>query len=720
MSDKKRFDYRHIICIIITVFIGGGLGYLFRASFLRLYEALKDFGLCVAYYFCELFEIEYSFNLGINNISDKLPKIKFPIDWEGFKASFLAFWANFKDPRVFVDYLIISARVAKYLAYLSTILIPLIVAIYLLVSRSKTIVNNDYAKETKSLKTFKSFSKRVYTPVKGWVVSFLQFAKEKRYFKIWLVELFFIFNLGTVIVEFLAFYFYFVTSWDFKTIFIQIYKLFVDLMPTLKFIPLIVWIIVGLVIFGRWRTKIGYSLLNHNENKNRGFINERPICSMIVGSMGTGKTTTAVDMVLSQEVMFRDKALAILIDIDVLFPFFPWINLENHIKRLIENGTVFNLASINQYFKKLEQYFLAPSDEQLVELGELPFSNGIYDYNHEKYGLFKDDGLKNYWIFDVIREYAKAYFVYIIQSVYIISNLSVRNDDSVVDCGNLPVWTNDFFKVPVDAPSRFSHIIDYDAFRLGNKIIKENVKSNFFEFGIVLITEIGKERGNALENQEQKKKALEANQKNDRFNDFLKMIRHSATIWNYSFVKVITDEQRAMSWGADARELCEIVHIHQRSEERLAIPLFALEKSLYEVLRPGFERWYVDYRMRRGDYTLPFYLKKLFYTKFFSWYLKKSNIFGYYKLKVKIADGGELDSTKSNYYYLSTKKIYSDRFRSDCFSDYFYAKSISSNTSLDEVPAFEGVLARLDEMKLMNSYFFNNLCELVGVKMKDE
>ena len=39
------------------------------------------------------------------------------------------------------------------------------------------------------------------------------------------------------------------------------------------------------------------------------------------------------------------------------------------------------------------------------------------------------------------------------------------------------------------------------------------------------------------------------------------MIRHSATVANYPFVKVITDEQRPESWCADARDLCEIVHI---------------------------------------------------------------------------------------------------------------------------------------------------------------
>ena len=46
----------------------------------------------------------------------------------------------------------------------------------------------------------------------------------------------------------------------------------------------------------------------------------------------------------------------------------------------------------------------------------------------------------------------------------------------------------------------------------------------------------------------------EANQKNDLFNAWLKMCRHSATVDNYPFIKVFVDEQRPESWGADARD----------------------------------------------------------------------------------------------------------------------------------------------------------------------
>ena len=51
------------------------------------------------------------------------------------------------------------------------------------------------------------------------------------------------------------------------------------------------------------------------------------------------------------------------------------------------------------------------------------------------------------------------------------------------------------------------------------------------------ITEIGKERKNMLELKELKKREEATNQKNDGFNDWLKMIRHSATVDNFPFVK---------------------------------------------------------------------------------------------------------------------------------------------------------------------------------------
>ena len=81
---------------------------------------------------------------------------------------------------------------------------------------------------------------------------------------------------------------------------------------------------------------------------------------------GKRKTTLITDMVLSQEVMFRQKALEILQNSDMKFPYFPWIAFEDELRRCMEYGTVYNLASVKTWvaLKKAEvcpppQYSLA-------------------------------------------------------------------------------------------------------------------------------------------------------------------------------------------------------------------------------------------------------------------------------------------------------------------------------------------------------------------------
>ena len=88
------------------------------------------------------------------------------------------------------------------------------------------------------------------------------------------------------------------------------------------------------------------------EAKNCGFVKDLPIVSMTNGTMGKKKTTMITDMALSQEVMFRQKAFEILQNNDVKFPFFPWICFEDEIKKCMEYGRIFNLASIHTWMEQ--------------------------------------------------------------------------------------------------------------------------------------------------------------------------------------------------------------------------------------------------------------------------------------------------------------------------------------------------------------------------------
>ena len=60
-------------------------------------------------------------------------------------------------------------------------------------------------------------------------------------------------------------------------------------------------------------------------------------------------------------------------------------------------------------------------------------------------------------------------------------------------------------------------------------------------------------------------------------------------------------------------------------------------------------------------------------------------------------------------YFLMTKKIYSKRFSTDCFSDFFTIKTLRSNVGLDDMPEYDTEKATFDELKKQNSYFVTDL-----------
>lgn len=604
--------------------------------------------------------------------------------------------------RNIVGYLDFLGGLIAVLANVALYIIPIIVILYLIMKQVLDKENNDYNVDSKALIVARRISDKTYKPLKSWLIDFVAFIKDnKAYYILWAVIWAYNFNLFTIVIEFFAFYLYFAVSWGMVHIYRQVYKLFIDLWTPFNFIPWYVWCVVALIIFDKIRKKIGFAVLNHNEMKNRGFINERPIVFMGCGTMGKKKTTFITDVALSQEVMFRDKAFEKILENDLKFPNFPWINLENALKKAMDNHTVYNLATCKRF-----------ALSKRLKWERKPHRRNIFMYDFERYGLYYDDKLKVTSIWETIETYAQLYFIYITQSSLLISNYSVRVDNVLSDLGNFPLWNSDFFKTDsrlIDSYSRHAHILDFDSLRLGRKVVENNANSNNFEFGVVLVTEIGKERGNNLENIEKKKSDEGANQKNDYFDDWLKMVRHSATVDNFPFVRVITDEQRPTSWGANARDLTDIVYIQESSDDRLTMPFFSLEELLYDWVFGKFVRLYENYRYQRGDNTLTMHILKGIVAKIHTRYKRIHNQFGYCQLSVQV-ESGTMDGQRKNCkYYLSTKKIYSKRFSTDCFSDFFVKKALHSPIGINDLDEYETEKATFAELAEQNSYFVAKL-----------
>lgn len=719
----KRIDYRHFIALGITAMIIVVVCLCFWSSVVRAGQSFKDFGLSVAFYFTKIFGVE-NITVTVNDIPDGMDLTDlFPFTWDEFRDKAAVYGAALISADNLTAYLSVLFEVFYwFFVVMAVVVLPLVAVLFIVFKMFGKSVNNKYGHDTKPLKAWKKISAVTVFPVKRFFVSMHEFfAEHRKYVLLWIFLAAIGLNIVTVIVEALAYYFYFAVSFDVGSLYRQFYKLVVDL-SVLGRVPVILWVIVAIVILNVIRKNIGYSRLERLESRNRAFIGDLPIVSMLVAPMGYGKTTQLVDMALSAEIMLRDKALELLLKNDLLFPAFPWIVFEKELQRAMTDHVVYNLATCKRYVRNCREQFERYNEDEAVrkavdkrytKRGEaVPAALSCFGYDFKQNPMTADDGLSVRLLWDVLETYAQLYLIYTVESSMIISNLGIRTDGVLTDLGNFPLWNNDLFRRDsrlMDALSRHSHILDFDMLRLGKKMIERNAKSNAFEFGVLIMTEVGKERGNMLETSEMKKSDEEANQKNDRFNEWMKMIRHSATVDNFPFVRVMMDEQRAMSLGADARELAYIIEIEETGELRLAMPFFQLGEIFHAVVGRRFAKWYEDFRYRRGDNTLVSHFLKWLAAAESRHYERIYNTFSYKRVSVKMQNGSLDGECKERKYYIMPKKIYSKRFSTDAYADFFYEKAIRSEVGIEDLEEYESERATLLELEAQHSYFIGNL-----------
>ena len=628
MRLQKRLKIALTVALTITFILLGA--FVFRVAYCRTFEGLIDLYGSFKYYFCVLFGFETNRLPSVTEYSKIIESVPIlPSDIEGFKNNATTYFKTLVSKENFLSWLGATGQKASVLAKALTILLPCILAVIIAIKRLYAKGNTKHNVDTIPLRAFKKISAVTYQPTKSFVCGYIDFLREHNWIWIlWLIMWAFHLNIASIVIEFFAYYIFFSVSFRVDTIYTQFVKLAIDLQPFLRFFPWWSLSVAAYCLFYNFRKKIALNRLRHFEAKNCGFINELPIVSMACGSMGKKKTTLITDMTLSQEVMFRQKALLILRENDMKFPYFPWILFEKELQKCMEYHTVYNLATVKEWIKKKRLRY----EKHGGTTGQL------YGYDEERYGIIYRDGLKESHIVDILETYAQAYFIYVLQSSLIVSNYAIRTDSEILNAGNLPLWLTDFLSDNV-RPGGYSHVLDFDVLRLGKKVLENNPKAGSFEFGVVAITEIGKERGNNLELKEVKKSVTETNQKNDLFNSWLKMCRHSATVDNFPFIKVFTDEQRPESWGADCRNLCDIVYIKESGDTKLAMPFFSLAELLYEIIFNKFVDLYYSYRFSRSDNTLAMYFLKNFTAKIQRYYTNIYNRFGYCALRVQVESG---------------------------------------------------------------------------------
>ncbi len=730
---RRKLDYRHIICTLITL-ISLVLGIYFPNSLPRLAESLRDIGTSVLYYI-----IEYGSNME-NTIE---ATIMLPQSWKfaaeiwkpiSFLPSswdeFLSFWSAFCDI-VFNEYNFLAyckeVRIFIYnVSRAIMLLFPLFVFFVLRISSYKDKHCCERGKKSKQLVIFERFYKKRIYPVITWIKEFVKFVSEHSYYLYsWLIIWLMHFNLISIFISFIAFYFYLCASWDFIGIYTQLLKLQLDLTPMIRFLPLFIWVLLFVLVYDSICRAMAYSNLYQAEKANTAVLSERGVSTVVFGEMGVGKTQLITSLSITAEIKLFCDMFNTMLKYDHFFPNFPWQTFRDELKLRIGRREIYNLASCRQCISRWGEIFEYITSHYTLEEYKLLLERypGMVDrtlgYDYEHYRTSYNDELKITKLFEAAEEYACAYYVFTIETTLIYSNYSIRLDSILHDIGNMPLRDNDLFhRDPKlqESYSRHAHIIDMNMIRLGKQILKDGEKSKTLMPGVYVISEIDKERKNMLELKETKINVDEANQKNDLFNAGIMMSRHSNVVDFIPVIYFFFDLQRPEAWGAGGRELGEVIYISDKSDMSPVLPFFSpywITQGIFSIIRDKWNDFYQEYIYNRSDETLFVYLVKNIMSAIGNHYDKIEGLFGMQTQTLEIQSGRLDGNVKNDKWRLLAKKDRSNRYRTDCLKGVFESHN-HYHMHIDDFRQYCSILATSEELGYQRSFFQDDIKKMKG------
>lgn len=777
MNGKKKIDYRHYICIGITfIFLLLSIFY-FKYGILRIGESLNDLYTSFLFWIDKFFDLDLYAKLTINEFT-ALPftmPFNLPNTWEEFKVLWSDYWYLIFTKENFNGYILLIGDILYYLSKILMLLLPFIILIMnifnsyfktkdetiknilkviiekykgkittskfyyelnIIMCLSNSKINKSYkfllkkkyitrfknkicitekgkkyykkiSGDSTPLKIYKNIENKVYFVIKKWILNFIKFLKDNDdYLKIWILLWMINFNIITIIIEFIAYYFYFTASWNIISLYVQVLKLLIDLSVMINFIPDIVWLYIVIKIFSYFRAKRAVEKLRHYERRNRGLINSLGLVVLICGNTGKGKNLIATDMTLSKQVMLRNDALEIMQNNKVKFSNFNWEKFNNIVIENYNNRIVYKNAHVDLWIKELKNKFkLKPTSENIFE----------YDIYH--YSMYYYNGLHDEYIFDVLCNYTKALLVYITKTSLILSNYPIKTDDILIENGKFPFWITDFFskdKKLKEAYTQYSHILDFNIIRLGKKMGTNTQKSGAYEYGILVLDEYGKEKGNQITNRELKINDDECNAKNELSELFFKTYRHLITIDKETFGWTLMLEQRPESVGADSREIAEkIVHIRNVGENKNTLLFFSYDEMIYEYVKSTYDNIDLKYKTARTDNTLFIYLFRKICSSIISNHERKVNKYGYVIYKLQLENSTMDNSFKDVKYYRMNAKIFDNRYKTNCFEDPYHQRSLNTPLNIDDLDTYKSINQTTEEIKKQNSRWSNKLLKIL-------
>ena len=706
---KQSVDYlfskKELICFYIFWLLLFGVSVVYalircKLSYIRFGQSVLDIGTSFVYYFTLI--VPFEFDASVIRIPDIPIENLLPVTFVEFGEKFnellqlLFTWENFQG------YLLKSAIDLGNFSRIAIVFLPFIIALKVIVNAFIDNGNVEWNVATKPYKIYMKLLDKVYYPVKNFLIKFSLFNTghyilEFFYF-FWLCNL----NVVTVLAEALAYYIYFSASFDFVNLYTQVVKFLMDIAVFLK----ASFFVLTVVLIYKWislqRTKFAYISLLHKEKKVEEFAESLPLALLITAPPGVGKTTFLVNLGLTVSLRFRNEALSRLIKYYSYFPDFPWLKLEKKLMLMFKRHDIYNLATIEAFIAS-ERYYFDCS----------PVPACIYGYDINKYRMTYNDGINDIFIWDAIENYAKLFFIYTIESSLIVSNFPIREDYMIENCGNFILFENNVFTHPVSPEfNHFSHILNFDSLRVGKTMVNDPNFRNSFEFGMLAVTEGGKEFGSHFDNIVVKRDAQECNVKNDLIDLRMKMSRHPAVVDNFVFVHWLLDEQRATSLDPNIRDCCDVILLKSASERKLAYPLYYFEAAIYDFLKSKYDDLYKRYRFSHGNRTLCGYLAKHLMLMILQPIERILYKFAYKNITFKRWNLASEDEKIEEKLPLCFLKVYKSRFPTDTHAQFFRKRALKAGFGINDYPTYTGVLATDMQLHAQGSHFIKKMDDL--------
>ena len=732
MTRRAKKTIYHIVTgALIALSLSVAVFYFGGKIFFRYGQAFEDLVRSVCYYFIFLVTGRENVVLPTVQIFPAEMETLLPLSYAEFLRLFELYGQLFFSKEVFLMWGEQTLQIIGDVAYyVSLFALPAGLWIWIMVIMYNR-TDTDHNKDSGPLRCWKWGRNKVIRPVVRAVKGYIRFVRSRKLYVLAFVLIWgYALNFLTIGLEAAAFVFYVGPAVGWGNIWIQIAKFVIDFSVAWFFFPWPVWFALGYWLFHLWRRHLGTKRLLEKIELGFEFIKKYVGALFFVGRQRSKKTSCIVMCKLLYERFYRDRALKKLKRWKKRFPRFPWINVVKFTQAARKDRRLFMLYHCRKFARRLRSIYRLPKgdfkDKWVAWFRRrygYTYDNLMFDYDPTEGGMQYDNALELIDVFKAIEVFMQLFWIYGNELTSDFANFSIREDFTFDDEGNFPIFDGDILKKTtkesMDA-SQYSKIINYDAFRPGVKFDENDPFKDSAEYGIRVVEEYAKERGNKDTRQRAAKGEEEfvATQNNDGY-ELDNKVRGQVALVDFDDYSVgLYDDQREGSLGADNKDLATVCKIEGVAEEVFLLPFFEVEEAIFRFMEWIYDKVFMSLFSKKGSNTLlQYFLDKLF-CPLFAWHEKLENEFTASKVKLRVRDGAVegADTSTMEELWLLHRVVYRGRYASDSCKSFYEYRFKRSTKGMDDYETYDTINVTTKQRSKQKSYFSELMLTKNGIE----